>query len=175
MLLTQLSPGFQTLLLPTRKLGPSGADSLVGQFVYTLEPCGSLQWTLLWGWEFLLLPQPPQVFTIRGLEDLSPCAGTLCCTVCLTPQLFSPGTRMQIWDHPVHQQPLPWCVSSPPLLPVPAPPTSLNECFFFNSLVVGLPYSSIFWQLRLFFAYKFVVVFLSVVHAGKVYLPMPPS
>ena len=35
-------------------------------------------------------------------------------------------------------------------LPVSAPPTSLDECFFFNSLVVGLPYSSIFCQFWLF-------------------------
>ena len=44
MLLAQLSAGFQSLpLLPTNKLGPSGADSWVGGFVYVLGPCGSLQ------------------------------------------------------------------------------------------------------------------------------------
>ena len=47
--------------------------------------------------------------------------------------------------------------------------------FFFNSLVVGLPYSSIFWQFQLFFVFKFVPVLLLVVGGGKVYLPMPPS
>ena len=40
---------------------------------------------------------------------------------------------------------------------------SLDECFFFNSLVVGLPYSLIFWQFWLFFVFKFVVVLLLVV------------
>ena len=45
--LARLSAGFQPLsLLPTSKLGPSGADSQVGGFVYILGPCGSLQWTL---------------------------------------------------------------------------------------------------------------------------------
>ena len=39
--------------------------------------------------------------------------------------------------------------SSPPQLPYSPPPTSLEECFFFNSLVVGLPYNSIFWQFSL--------------------------
>ena len=35
--LAQLSEGFQSLLLlPTSKLGPSGADSQVGGFVYIL-------------------------------------------------------------------------------------------------------------------------------------------
>ena len=39
-----LSDGLQSLpLLPTSKLSPSGADSLVGVFVYVLGPCGSLQ------------------------------------------------------------------------------------------------------------------------------------
>ena len=43
-------------------------------------------------------------------------------------------------------------------LPVSAPPTGLDECFFFNSLVVGLPYSLISCQFWLFFVFKFVVV-----------------
>ena len=38
-------------------------------FVYVLEPCGSLQRTLLRGWEFLPLPpQPSWVFSISGLR-----------------------------------------------------------------------------------------------------------
>ena len=48
MLLAPLSAGFQSLPpLPTVKLGPSGADSPVGGFVYVLGLCGSLQQTLL--------------------------------------------------------------------------------------------------------------------------------
>ena len=44
MRLVQLSTGFQSLPpLPTSKLGPSGADSQVGGFVYILGPCRSLQ------------------------------------------------------------------------------------------------------------------------------------
>ena len=60
-------------------------------------------------------------------------------------------------------------------LPVSAPPASLDECFFFNSSVVGLLYSLIFWQFWLFFKFKFVVFLLLVVRGGKAYLPMPPS
>ena len=42
--LAQLSAGFQLLpWLPTNKLGPSGAGSQVGGFVYILGPCVSLQ------------------------------------------------------------------------------------------------------------------------------------
>ena len=71
---------------------------------------------------------------------------------------------------------LPPCLeSSPPQLPVSALPTGLGECAFFNSLVVGLLYSSIFWQFWLFFVFKFVVVLLLIVQGGKVYLPTPPS
>ena len=69
----------------------------------------------------------------------------------------------------------PCCVSSRPWLLISAPSSRLNECFFFNSLVVGLPYSSIFWQFWLFFVFQFVVVLLLVVQGGRVYLPMPPS
>lgn len=48
MLLALLSAGFQSFPpLPTRKLGPSGADSPVGRFVYIIGACGPLQQTLL--------------------------------------------------------------------------------------------------------------------------------
>ena len=53
-----------------------------------------------------------------------------------------------------------------------APPTHLEECFFFISLGVGLPYSSIFCQFWLFFVFKFVVVLLLVVRGGIVRLPI---
>ena len=170
--------------LPTSKLCPSGADSHVGGFVYVLGPYGSLQQTLLWGWEFLPLLQPPQVFSVRGFEALFPCAGTLDCAVFLTPQLFLP-----VYPHANVGPPcpagaaLPASVlqlllcheSSPPQLPISAPPAGLGECFFFNSLVVELPHSSIFWHFWLFFIFKFVVVLLLVVWGSKVYLSIPPS
>ena len=49
--------------------------------------------------------------------------------------------------------------SSPPQLPISAPPTRLNECFFFYSLVVRLPYSLIFCQFWLFFVFKLLLSF----------------
>ena len=89
MLLAWLSAGFQSLSqLWTNKLGISGADSLVGGFVYVPGPCGSLQCTLLWDWRFLLPLQLPLVFTARGFEAFFSHAGTLDCVVCLTPHLF---------------------------------------------------------------------------------------
>ena len=44
-------------------------------------------------------------------------------------------------------------------LPVSAPPTGLDECFFFISLVVGLPYSSISCQFWLFLVFKLLLSF----------------
>ena len=169
-----LSASLQSLPpLPTSKLGPSGADSWVGWFVYILGPCGSLQQTLLWGWEFLLPPQPPQVFSVSGLRLYFP-ALELWVVLFLTPQLFLLVYLHAMWDHLVLQPP-PCQMSFLPWLPVYFPPTGLDECFFFNSLVVRLPYRSIFWDFCLFFAFKFVVVLLLVVQGGTVYLPAPPS
>ena len=169
MQLSGLSASFQSLPpLPTNNLGPSGADSRVGGFVYVLGPCGSLQWTLLWGWDFLQPPQSSQVFKDRGFEALFPHAGAMGCVVCLTPQLLlpvylhtnmgpptlpatiSPGLGATTLPTLVLQVP-PCCKSSPPWLPVFTPPTGLDDCFFFNSLVVRLPCSLIFWQFWLFF------------------------
>ena len=185
MWLAHLLASFQSLPpLPTSKLGPSGVDSQVDGLMYILVPCGSLQQTLWWGWEFIPLRQPPQVFTARGFEALFPRPGTLGYMVCLASRVF-----LRVYPHanvgphglpattlptPILQLP-PCHRSSLPQLSIFAPPTSLNKCFFFNSLVVSLLYSSIFWQFWLFFVFKFVVVFLLVVWGGKVNPPMPLS
>ena len=111
----------------------------------------------------LLLHQPPQVFSISGLRlyfstlELwvvqSVTRSTSCC---LTGQL-------QL-GHPAPQSAtslgppaaaLPHLLSAP--LPVSTPPPSLDECFFFISFVVGLPYSSIFCQFWLFFVFKLLL------------------
>ena len=69
----------------------------------------------------------------------------------------------------VHQ-PLPWlCVLSASAAFL----CSLGECFF-NSSVVGLPWSLNIWQFCLFFVFKFVVVLLLVVWGSEVFLPMSP-
>ena len=87
-LLSSQLAGFQLVPpLPTSKLGPSRADSRVGGVLYSLGCCGTLQRTLLWGWEFLPPLQPPQVFIVRGFEALFPHTGTLGFAVCLAPQV----------------------------------------------------------------------------------------
>ena len=110
----------------------SGADSQVSGLVYILGPCGSLPWTLLWGWEFLpLLPQPPQVFSVRGFEALFPGTGTLGCAICLTLQLFLP-----VYLH---------ANVGPPGLPATALPLVLSVpcCPFLTLLPVWMNVSSL--------------------------------
>ena len=87
-----------------------------------------------------------------------------------------------MWDHPLHQ---PWprppqasshhlavsplcpnCASLPQLC-ISAPSTGQDECFFFKSLVVGILYSSIFWQFWLFFVFKLLVVLPLVFEEAK--------
>ena len=66
---------------------------------------------------------------------------------------------------------LPPCLeSSLPQLPISAPPTGLDECFVFISLVVGLPYSLIFCQFWLFFVFKLLSFFWLCEEAQCVYL-----
>ena len=43
--------------------------------------------------------------------------------------------------------------------PISSPSTDLDECFFFNFLVVGLPYRSIFCQFWLFFLFLNLLLF----------------
>ena len=107
---------------------------------------------------------PTGVFNQR-FEALFPHAGALGCEVCFVPPLFLPvylcvnvgpwgllvvalpallvPQSASLWVRPhCHESPLPW-------LPVSAPPTGLDECFFI-SLVVGLRCSLIFCQFWLF-------------------------
>ena len=158
MALAPLSASFQSLPpVPTIKLGPSGADFQVGGLVHTLGPCGSLWQRLLWGREFLLLPpQPSRVFSIRGLRLYCPVLEPWVARSALLPRHSSRSiyarqcgvvgsaswrTACRFHNPPpcrLHQS-LPCQESSPPRLPVSAPPTGLDECFFFISLVVRLP------------------------------------
>ena len=123
---------------------------------------------------------PWGVFNQR-FQALFPCMGTLGCVVCLAPQLFLPvylHTNVGPPAPPASVLPSPPAAALPQVLsaqwPISTPPTGLDQCFFFNSLVVGLPYSSIFCQFWLFFVFKFFVLLL-VVGGGTVCLPTPPS
>ena len=112
--------------------------------VHARGPCGSLPWTLLWGWEFLLLPpQPPRVFSIRGLRLNFPVLEPWVVWSVSLPPLFLPvylcanvgpqglpattswGLLAAAWPAQFHNLPPRWvhepppcCESSPPLLQV---------------------------------------------------------
>ena len=113
--------------VPTIKMGPFGADPWVGGLVHTLGLCGSLQRTLLWGWESLLLPpQPPQVFSIRGLRLYFPTLEPWVVQSVSLPSCSSQFIRTWVRDHLLHQPPpnwipqqLPCPESSPPSCPSP--------------------------------------------------------
>ena len=133
-------------------------------------------------WSFSYCLNPHRFFSVRGFEALSPCAGTLGRVIYLTPKLFLliyPHTNAGPPTLPAASLPSPPATTLLYVLSIPAarltPPTSLDECFFFNSLVVGLPYSSILWQFWLFFVFKFVIVLILVVRGYNVYLLTPPS
>ena len=130
---------------------------------------------------------PTGAFNQR-FEALFPHAGALGCVVCFPPPPFLSvylcanagpwGLPAVAWPAPFHNpqprwvwQPPPCCDSSPPWLPISTPPTGLDECVFFISLVVGLPYSSIFCEFWLFFVFKLLFsFFLLCEEAQCVYL-----
>ena len=123
---------------------------------------------------FSHFPHYPQS---RGFEALFPHAGTLGCAVCLAPQLFLP-----VYLHANVGPPSLKSTTSlgPPAtallrvlsiqVPISAPSINLDGCFFFNSLVVGLPNSCIFWQFWLFFVFKLIVLILLCEEAKCIYL-----
>ena len=103
------------------------------------------------------------------VHQLLPCCQLQLCPPCSTIRGLTGSTSRHLASSPLH----PGCLS-PPWLPLSTPPTGLDECFFFISLVVRLPYSSIFCQFWLFFfVFKFAVLLLFV-RGGTVCLPMPP-
>ena len=148
------------LLLPTSKLGPSGADSLVCGLVLFLGPRGS-QETLLWVWKFLPPVQSYRFLQPEVLRFYFPPLEPWVAWCVLLPGCSCPFFCTRIWNCLLCQ--LPPFLPGPPvtallhifstLAAVSTPPTSLDECFFFNSLVVGLPYSSIFLAVLVVFCF----------------------
>ena len=140
MLLALLSAGFQSFpLLPTSRLSPSGADSLGRWFcIYSRTMWVSLSNSpVRMGVSPAAASTPTGVF-IQRFEALFPGTGILGCEVCHRSTsccLAHPSPPATALLQVLSAQ-----------LPVSAPPTGLDECFFFNSLVVGLPYSWIFCQ-----------------------------
>ena len=163
-----LSPSFQSHpLLRTIKLGPSGADSLRWICLHCrtlrVSPMNSP----------MRLGLSPTASTLRGFFGpqfwgfISPHEN--CGLHALSHSPFVPpglstlkcGTTRSASHHLAGPSPpsaaLPAVLST--RMPISAPPTSLDECFFFNSLLVGLPYSSIFCPFWLFLVFKILFSF----------------
>ena len=117
---------------------------------------------------------PMGVFNQR-FEALFPRARALGCTICFAPLPALPvylcvnvGLRgLLVVTVPAPFVPqssslqvrqLCWESYHPPL-PISAPPTGLDECSFFSSLVVGLLWSSTFCQFSLFSVFKLLLSF----------------
>ena len=134
----------------------------VGGFAYILSPWRPFIQTPLKIWQFIPPTQPPPVFTAWNYGDDSS-------------QCWNPGLCNLAWDLDCSlQRYLSWFLSttcecgtacsittaaSPchttslrlsAHLCNSTPPTHLDECGFFKSLVVRLPYSLIFWWFWLF-------------------------
>ena len=72
---------------------------------------------------------------------------------------------------PVQPAPPTWSTTLPQVL---TDLVVLVDCFF-NSLVVRVPCSLIFWHFWLYIDFWLVVILLLVVRGSKRFLPMPPS
>ena len=177
-----LSTGPQSFtLLPTIKLGPSGAGSGVGGLVHALGPCGSVSPTtspVRLGVSPAAALTPTGVFNQR-FEALFPRAGVLGYTVCFAPRRSYRFICVRMWGRGVLPAALPAPFSAtlslalsvylcanvgpqglllvrlpapfvphsaslgpatatrilPALVPISTPPTGLDVCFFFISLV----------------------------------------
>ena len=103
--------------------------------------------------------QAPQVFSVRGLKLYFPALEPWVVWSISLPSCSSQFICPRMWDRPVCQLP-PCHESSPPWLSVSTPPAGLGECFFFHSLVVGLPYSLIFCHFWLFLVLKLLSFWL---------------
>ena len=173
MVLALFSACFQSLPpLSTSKLGPSGAYSQVGGFVYVLGPHASLQHPMNSPVRLGVSPgaasTPTGVFNDR-FEALFLCTGTLGFVVSLTPQLF-----LMVYLHTDVGPPAPPAVAPPgvlsALLSDSAPPPCLDECFFFNPLVVGLHTVRFSVRSGCFFVFKLLSFFWLCKEAQCVYL-----
>ena len=170
MLLSGLLANFQSLpLLPTSTLGPSGADSQVGGFVYVQDPVGLSKELSCEAGSFYCLHNHHRFLQSEVLRLYFPKLEPWVVWSVLLPSCSSQFMQTQTWDHLV-LQPLPCCVSSSTWLAISGPSTGLDECVFVNFLAVRFAYSLIFWQFWLFFVFKFVVVLLVVQGGTEFYL-----
>ena len=134
---------------------------------YVLRHGGPFKWSCLKIQQFFCHPHPHRFLQPEVVGIYLPDAGTLGGAVWrgagiahsqgITSIFYLPhvnvGALMPILPPPLHTTP--HLLAFPPYLHVSTPPPHLDECGFFKSLVVGLPYSSIFWQFWMLFVLRF--------------------
>ena len=159
----------------------------VSGFADVLGPWWPFKQTLLRDQQFLLLYQPPLIYSQRLCSFILPLPEPWAVPSGLGLGLLFPQLFLLVlihctlmWDHQVHVLQLPRCHLHHRLTTLhcvlSTPPICVDECFFFKSLVVRLPYSLIFWQLWLvLYFFRSVVILLMVLQGGEVNLPMPSS
>ena len=170
MAVASLSAGPQSFpLLPTIKLGPCGTASWVGGLCTFWDPVGLSNELSCEAGSFSRCHLNPQEVFSQWFEGYFLSLGPWVAWSISLPSCSSRFICAQMWDHWVLQLP-PCHESCPPQLPVSAPPTGLDECFFFISLVIELPYSWIFCQFSLFFVFKLLSFFWLCEETQCIYL-----
>ena len=129
--------------------------------------CGFFKRNCLGFQEFLLLTQSPLVFAARSYGDLSSCHREL-----VLETWCGAGTP--------HSQNIPpeflftTCVCGTSPFCICAPPTSLDGCGFFNSVVTRLPFNSISDCSEWWLFYILLVILMWLCEeASRVYLRLP--
>ena len=125
----------------------------------------------------LLVPSALSIGLLWEIGSISHCGNPSCCPQTALSSLKStPLVKLpQLGSQPCPQGcPVPWFFWVGPRSPHLTGLVVLVD-FFFNSLVVGIPCSLIFWCFWLFIDFWLVVILLLVMWGSKGFLPMPPS
>ena len=138
----------------------------MGGLVYVLGPCGSLQQLSCEAGSFSCHHNLHRFLQPEVLRLYFPSLKSWVVQCVSLPSCSSWFIHMQMWDCPVCQS-LPCHMSSPPWLLISTPTASLNECYFFNCLVVRLAYSSIFWQFCFLFFFLYLLSFFWLCEEAK--------
>ena len=143
-MLAPLSAGFQSLPpLPTIKVGLCSAASQWVDLCMFWDPVGLSNELSCEAGNFSHCLNTHRYFQSEALRFYFPVLEPWVAWSVSLPNCSPWFIHTQMWDCPVLKS-TPCCMSSLPQLPVSAPPTSRDVCFFFNSCVVRLPYGSIF-------------------------------